>query len=160
MVLCLALAIPAALNVVSPFAINSYSALAGGTSGAQSLAMESGYWADGLNEDFWNQVPEGSIVYVAPVSHQFQLPVLEQMSPVVRKRGIRLVAFEYDVERQRGLLLLIHRLADLRPALREIPDGARLVTESRHGSSGLARLSDTTDAECDSVPDWPADMVD
>ena len=160
LVLCLALAIPAALNVVSPFAINSYSALAGGTSGAQSLAMESGYWADGLNEDFWNQVPEGSIVYVAPVSHQFQLPVLEQMSPVVRKRGIRLVAFEYDVERQRGLLLLIHRLADLRPALREIPDGARLVTEIRHGSSVLARLIDTTDAEWDSVPDWPADMVD
>lgn len=157
---CGTLAVPAIMNVVSPFSMNSYSVLVGGTAGGQALGMEAGYWADGLNEEFWQQVPEGSTVYVAPVSHQFQLPVLEQMSPVVKQRRIRLEAFEYDADRQRGLLLLIHRLADLRPSLRELPAGARPVAESRHGSTVLARLIDTTDAEWDSVPDWPADLVD
>ena len=120
------------------------------------LGLESSYWSDGLNGDFWKQVPANSTVYVAPVSHQFQLSDLRQLVPVVRKRNIRLLPFEYDPQEQRGLVLLNHRLADLRPDLRKVPPGAKIVAESRYCGIVLARLIDTTDGTWSELDDWPA----
>jgi hypothetical protein len=78
-------------------------------------------------------------VYVAPVCHQFQLPDIEMLVPVVQQRGIRLIAWDYDPS-QRGLLLLIHRLADLRPNLREDPTGSERISEVQMGGVTLVRL--------------------
>ncbi|MFO1002881.1 MAG: glycosyltransferase family 39 protein [Planctomycetaceae bacterium] len=132
---------------MQPFAISQYGILAGGNQGADKLGMEAGYWSDALNSEFWNEVPENSLVYVAPVSHQFQLSDLESLVPIVQHRKIKLVPWEYDPVRQRGLLLLIHRLADLRSSLRAVPPGAIVIAESSRDGITMARLIDTTDAE-------------
>ncbi|MCA9084512.1 MAG: glycosyltransferase family 39 protein, partial [Planctomycetaceae bacterium] len=140
----------------SPYLLDRYSVVAGLNSGAVNrLGLEACYWADALNGDFWNQVPEASVVYVAPVSHQFQLQDLESLVPVIRDRKIRLAPFEYDPQAQRGLTLLIHRLADLRPALRHVPQGATVLAEVISDGVVLARLIDTTNATWPEIPDWP-----
>lgn len=131
---------------MQPLAISQYGPLAGGNRGADKLGMEAGYWSDALNSELWNQVPENSIVYVAPVSHQFQLSDLESLVPIVQHRRIKLVPWEYDSTRQRGLLLLIHRLADLRSSLRGVPIGAKVIAECSRDGVVMARLIDTTDA--------------
>ncbi len=132
------------LSVVSPYAISMYGPLAGGNNGAERLGMESSYWSDGLNGSFWKQVPENSTVYVAPVSHQYQLQDIMSLVPIVQQRNIRLVAYEYDPDKQKGLLLLIHRLADLRPELQTVPEGATIVAEVHLDAVVLARLIDTS----------------
>ncbi len=138
--------------ILSPFAISEYSDLIGGSRGAERLGMEASFWADGLNGDFWMQVPEDSVVLVAPVSHQFQLPEIESLVPIIRARRIQLEAFEYDPQSQKGLLLLLHRLADLRTSLQHIPEGAKLIAEVRFNSVVLARLIDTTHAMWTETP--------
>jgi len=139
--------------VLDPCAISDYSDIIGGARGASRLGMEASYWGDGLNGEFWTLVPENSTVMVAPVLHQFQLGDIETLVPVVRERRIRLVPFRYDSSRQRGLLLLMYRLADLRPSLREIPPGAELLMELRHDGVVLARLIDTTHADWTITPE-------
>ena len=131
-------------SIVSPFAISEYGPWAGGNNGAAALGMESSYWSDGLNGCFWERVPENSTVYVAPVSHQFQLQDMMSLVPIVKQRNIKLVPYEYDAQKQKGLLLLIHRLADLRPELRTVPEGATIVAEVRLDAVVLARLIDTS----------------
>ncbi len=105
---------------MQPFAINQYGPLCGGNRGAAKLGFESGFWGDALNGDFWNQIPENSKLYVAPVSHEFQLLSLQQLVPVLRQRQIELLPWHYDSSTEPGPLLLIHRLADLRPELQQI----------------------------------------
>ncbi|MEZ6061926.1 MAG: glycosyltransferase family 39 protein [Planctomycetaceae bacterium] len=148
-----------ATPVPGPCAVDFYNVAGRAIQSASptSPPLEAGYWADALNGNFWNQVPENSTVMVAPVSHQFQLPDWEQCVPVVRQRNIRLVPFTYDVN-QRGLLLLVHRLADLRPSLRSVPDGAEVLAEVTSNGTVLARLIDTTSASWTEVADWPKDM--
>jgi len=130
--------------VCSPYALCQYGPMAGGTQGAAWLGLESSYWSDGLNAEFWKQVPENSTVYVAPVSHQFQLQDMMSLVPIVQQRNIKLVPYEYDPDKQQGLLLRIHRLADLRPELRTVPPGATVVAEVRLGAVVLARLIQTS----------------
>ncbi len=139
--------LPFGSSVFSPYAVSQYGPLAGGNNGAAWLGMESSYWSDGLNGSFWEQVPENSTVYVAPVSHQFQMQDIMSLVPIVQQRNIKLVPYEYDAAKQKGLLLLIHRLADLRPELRTLPPGAKIVAEARMDHVVLARLIDTSDAE-------------
>ena len=130
--------------IFSPYAICQYGPLAGGSNGAAWMGMESSYWSDGLNGSFWQQVPENSTVFVAPVSHQYQLQDIMSLVPIVQQRNIRLVAYEYDPNRQKGLLLLIHRLADLRPELRTVTPGTKVVAETSLDDVVLARLIDTS----------------
>ena len=145
--LCLLALQPFGSPIFAPFAICQYGPLAGGISGAARLGMEASYWGDGLNGSFWEQVPENSTVFVAPVSHQFQLQGMMSLIPIVQQRQIKLVAFEYNPSKQKGLLLLIHRLADLRPELRTVPPGATIVAEARLDGVILARLIDTSKVE-------------
>ncbi len=135
---------PFGSSLVSPYAISQYGPLAGGNNGASWLGMESSYWSDGLNGSFWKQVPENSTVCVAPVSHQFQLQDMMSLVPIVKQRNIKLVPYQYDPDKQKGLLLLIHRLADLRPELRTVPEGATIVAEVHLDAVVLARLIDTS----------------
>ena len=135
---------PFGSSLLSPYAISQYCPFAGGHNGAAALGMESSYWSDGLNGSFWEQMPENSTIYVAPVSHQFQLQDIMSLVPIVQHRNIKLVPYEYDPEKQKGLLLLIHRLADLRPELRTVPAGATIVAEVHLDAVVLARLIDTS----------------
>ncbi len=137
---------------MSPFAISEYSDLVGGSRGAERLGMEASYWSEALNGEFWKHVPENSEVMVAPVSHQFQLSAIEELVPIVRARGIHLVPFEYDPLQQRGLLLLLHRKADLRQSLRTVPAGAEILVEVRGDGVVLARLIDSTNAKWTATP--------
>ncbi len=119
---------------MQPGAINQYGLLCGGNVGASKLGLESSYWADALNEDFWTQVPEGTTLAVAPVSHQFQLSDLEHLVPLVARRRIRLVPYFYENDTSHHDLLLIHRLADLRPELQADPPGSeRVITIEQAG---------------------------
>ena len=153
----------AAATIVSaavhrPFCLDDYPGVPGGSKTAvEMLGLEASYWADGLNGDFWKQVPEGSVVYVAPVSHQFQLSDVEQLVPVVRQRRIKLLPFQYDPQQQRGLLLLIHRLADLPPLLRHVPEGATIIASAQFKGVVLAQLIDTSVATWPSRPKWPGE---
>ncbi|MFM7056832.1 MAG: ArnT family glycosyltransferase [Planctomycetota bacterium] len=103
--------------IFQPFAINQYGVLCGGNRGAAALGLEACYWSDSLNGRFWEQVPEGAIVHVAPVSHPYQLSDLQLLVPVVIERRIRLVPYLYGEsgEAPPERLLVLHRLADLRP---------------------------------------------
>ncbi|MCR9201727.1 MAG: glycosyltransferase family 39 protein [Planctomycetaceae bacterium] len=142
-----------------PFCLEEYSLTVGGTRVAvEKLGLEASYWAEGLNADFWEQVPEDSTVYVTPVSHQFQLTDVQQLVPIVQQRNINLQPFLYDATRQRGLLLQLHRLADLPPGLRGVPKGAAVIAEAKYRGVVLARLVDTTDANWTQFQSWPADQ--
>lgn len=149
------LAVTKVPTIFSPFALSDYNLVTGGVAGAQSAGLEVSYWSDGLNSDFWNQVPEDSTVFVAPVCHQFQLTDIEQLVPAVQRRRITLKPFLYDPEAQRGLMLMIHRLADLPPLLRSVPEGADVMAEAGYQGVVLARLIDTTDATWPERPVWP-----
>lgn len=151
-------AVISVFSVLHPFAINSYSLVVGRAAGARALGMESCYWSDGLNGDFWKQVPENSTVYVAPVSHQFQLNNINHFVPIVASRNIQLKPFLYDPQKQRGLILLIHRLADLSPTLRTNPEGAPVIAESRLEGVTLCRLIDTSNATWARIPPWQEEL--
>lgn len=107
--------------ILQPYAISQYGVLCGGNRGAAAIGLETSYWNDSLNGHFWEQVPEGSVVHVAPVSHPFQLSDLQLLVPIISERRIRLQPYLYAESGgpppQR--LLLLHRLADLRPELRQ-----------------------------------------
>lgn len=128
------------VHTMHPLAISRYGLLAGGNRGAAWLGLEAGYWCDALNGPFWEQVPEDSEVFVAPVSHQFQLQAIEYLVPIVQHRRIHLRAWRYGEVPQHGLLLLIHRLADLRPELTHPPEQWPVVAEVRNSGVTYARL--------------------
>ncbi|MEP3478645.1 MAG: glycosyltransferase family 39 protein [Fuerstiella sp.] len=140
--------------VFSPFSLCSYGAQIGGTAGAAALGMEADYWGVGLNSDAWKLVPEGATVMVAPVSHQFQLRDLQLLHPEIQKRNLTLVPYRYTPD-EKGLLLSIHRLADLRPCLATVPNGAKQVGQICYGSLPLITILDLKEVQWTEVPDWP-----
>jgi hypothetical protein len=146
-------------QAVGPRGLCEYNAVVAGPAGAAALGLEADYWASSLNGDFWKSVPENSTVLVAPVVHQFQLGDIQQLVPIVRQRNITLVPYQYNPEKQRGLTLLIHRLADLPPHLREVPDGATVVATAEYRGVTLARLIDTTNGTWERQPNWPGDKL-
>ena len=141
-----------ALNI-GPFAADGYNGLVRRTNELSPL-FESCYWGDALNGEFWRQVPEDSTVFVAPVLHSLRLPHMQAMIPVIQHRRLRLEPYLYDPHQQRGLVLLIYRLADLRPDLWEVPAGALVIAEVRLRDTILARLIDTTHATWHEVREW------
>ena len=127
---------------MQPFALNQYSLLCGGNYGASALGLEAGYWGDALNAQFWRQVPENSTLLVAPVSHQFQLSSLETMVPLISQKKIHLKPWLYEDSREPlpCRLLLIHRLADLRPELAQPRPERPEILSIRCSGTPLARL--------------------
>lgn len=142
-----------------PYCLEEYALTVGGPRFAvEKLGLEASYWAEGLNAEFWRQVPPDATVYVTPVSHQFQLTDVQQLVPIVQQRNISLQPFLYDPTQQRGLLLQLHRLADLPPGLRDVPPGATVVAEATYRGVVMARLVDTSAADWTEYRDWPADQ--
>lgn len=133
---------------MQPFAINQYGILCGGNKGAATIGLEAGYWADALNAHFWKQVPENSTLLVAPVCHQFQLSSMQTMVPVIQQRNIRLKPwlYEHSSEPLPCRLLLIHRLADLRPELQNQFPGMPEKLAINSSGTVLARIVEVTGA--------------
>jgi hypothetical protein len=127
---------------MQPFAINQYGVICGGNRGAAALGLEACYWGDALNGDFWQRVPQGSVIEVAPVSHPQQLAALQLLVPVVADRQIELRPYLYGEQgaAEPEYLLLLHRLADLRPALRRERAGWREFIRVEVSEVPLARL--------------------
>ncbi|MBC7817815.1 MAG: hypothetical protein IAG10_13060, partial [Planctomycetaceae bacterium] len=79
-----------------PCQLSYYNLLAGGSRGADWLGFERTYWGDSITRSFLQRVAasasEGDTIAVSPVLHQFQLDELLMQSPILRARGIHLVA--------------------------------------------------------------------
>ena len=123
-----------------PLGLSYYNALVGGLRGANQAGLEPTYWGDCLTRTFWQQVPEESVVYVAPVLHPIQLQAITEQCPVIRERKIELRIFHYDLNRENGLLLLLHRKADLPPWLQTTLENEELEYAVRADGVTLARL--------------------
>ncbi len=82
--------------VMHPCQLSYYNLLVGGSRGADWLGFERTYWGDSVTRSFLRRVAasvsEGDTIAVSPVLHQFQLDELLTQSPILRARGIRLVA--------------------------------------------------------------------
>lgn len=96
----------------APYYLSYYNIAVGGTAGANSLGMERSYWGEAATKSFWEKVPEGSTVYVAPVLDMYRLASLKKYTPIIQQRDIKLEPFEYELEKQPGLLLVLHRRAE------------------------------------------------
>ncbi|MFK7818560.1 MAG: ArnT family glycosyltransferase, partial [Planctomycetaceae bacterium] len=93
----------------APFYLSYYNFAVGGTAGADELGFERSYWGEATTKSFWDQVPEGSTVYVAPVLDNYRLQSLKKYSPIIQQRNITLEPFYYDLTKQPGLILILHR---------------------------------------------------
>ena len=82
------------------------------------------------------------------------------MVPAVKQRHLTLQPFFYDPQQQQGLMLTIHRLGDLRPVMRKVPPGAKLIAETTHRGVVLARLFDTSEVTWSDFPNWPGHKDD
>lgn len=127
----------AGIFTTTPYFLSYHNAAVGGTPGASRLGFETTYWGDSFSRAFFlkivDEVPENSIVQVAPVLHQFQLPELERQVPILAKgrsqtgRQVWLIAADKPLEpySDRGLsvgasslqkaseyLAVFHRKAD------------------------------------------------
>ncbi|MEO2030845.1 MAG: glycosyltransferase family 39 protein, partial [Planctomycetaceae bacterium] len=141
------------ITQLGPFAGDAYNGLARLLNPAEET-LECSYWGGALNSDFWEQVPHGSTVAVAPVLHSVLLQDMMSMIPIVRQRQIVLEPFYYEPAEQRGLVLLLHRLADLPPELRQPPPGNQPVVEIQLDRRVLARLIDTSQRTWLQKPEW------
>ena len=138
---------------LGPFAGDAYSSVVR-LLDPENETFECSYWGGALNTDFWEQIPEGSTVAVAPVLHPVLLQDMMSMIPVVRKRQIQLEPFYYNPDEQRGLVLLLHRLADLPPGLRQTPADNQPLMEIQLDHRILARLVDTTHSTWLKKAEW------
>ena len=90
----------AGIVTTTPDYLSYYSAVVGGLPGADRLGFEATYWGDSFSREFLRgltkAVPEGAVVQVAPVLHQFQLEDLDQQVPMLRRHQVRLLAFRDD----------------------------------------------------------------
>ena len=142
-----------------PYCLSYYNAAVGGTFGAERLGFEVSYWGDSFSRRFMTKlvdaVPDGAIVQVAPVLHQFQLAEIERQVPVLAKgqsptgRRVWLVAAEQPLAacRDRPLravagnsstsaeyLAVFHRRADVpSPVLLEKAGWKMVSSESCQG---------------------------
>jgi hypothetical protein len=121
-----------------PCFLSAYNEGVGGLSGAHGLGLELDYWGASVTRDFLERtaetVPDGAEIDVAPVLHAFQLDEMLTQSPVLRRRGIRLRAYDADQPRHADYRLIFCRLADLSPELQTVvAEHTPLVAVRRSG---------------------------
>lgn len=85
--------------VLAPCWLSYYSLLTGGLSGAKAIGMEVTYWGDSITADMLQKVtkdvPENSVIQLAPVLHPAYLQTLQE-TPELKRKGIQLVPFESE----------------------------------------------------------------
>ena len=88
-----------AVIAYAPCWLSYYSLLTGGLKGADAIGMEATYWGDTITSEMLAQVvqdvPENSIIQVAPVLHPAYLQTMQE-TPELKRKGIRLVPFESE----------------------------------------------------------------
>jgi hypothetical protein len=138
-----------AIGATWPCFLSSYNEVVGGLPGAKRLGLELDYWGASVTRDFLESttqtVPQGAEIDVAPVLFDFQLDELLKQSPVLRRRGIRLHAYDADQPKHSPYFLIFCRLADLAPELQTVAvDEPALVEVRRNGVllTGLYRRKD------------------
>ncbi|HEV8001709.1 MAG TPA: glycosyltransferase family 39 protein [Planctomycetaceae bacterium] len=113
-----------ALFATWPCFLSSYNLAVGGLSGAHRLGFELDYWGASVTRDFLERtaqsVPDGAEIDIAPVLVDFHLSEMLAQSPVLRRRGIRLHAYDAAAPRHADYLLIFCRLADLSPELQKL----------------------------------------
>jgi 4-amino-4-deoxy-L-arabinose transferase-like glycosyltransferase len=128
---------------IAPCYLSHYGGMVFGLHGASRRGLELNYWGDAVTRGLLEQVvattPRGATIAVAPVLHQFQVEELLRQSPILRRHGVKLVA--YDPGRSpTDYVLLFRRQADLAPELRAGPVDAELVAEVSRYDVQLASL--------------------
>ena len=129
---------------MSPCYLSYYNLLVGGLSGAEKFGFEVTYWGDSLTKDFLEEVveavPENSEISCFPVLHMKQLPALENQSPILAEKGIKLVAYDERIKKEKEYLLVFHKKADTEESLAAKLESAKLIREFRKQDVWLAAL--------------------
>jgi 4-amino-4-deoxy-L-arabinose transferase-like glycosyltransferase len=129
-----------------PCFLSSYNLAVGGLGGAHRLGFELDYWGASVTREFLERiaqtVPEGAAIDVAPVLFDFQLAEVLKQSPVLRRHGIRLHAYDADQSRHSAYLLVFCRLADLSPELQTLIAERPALVETRRSGVLLSGLYD------------------
>ena len=132
--------------LLAPCYLSYYNALTGGLWGADRLGLQPTYWGDSITRELLGKVaehvPAGANVQVAPTLHQFQWPELQQQSPILRRRRIRLVSFDSRYSKPGKYLLLFMRWEYLSPEIRQIVARQPPVAAVRRQGVLLAALYD------------------
>lgn len=127
----------------APCWLSYYSLLLGGLKGANTAGMELTYWGDSITADMLQQVvqdvPENSVVQLAPLLHPAYLQMLQE-TPELKQKGIRLIPFESE-KPVSEYVLYFQRNPYLPELLQPQQSNAwQVVTEVTHQGVALARL--------------------
>ena len=132
-----------ALVFIRPCYLCHFGSVTFGLKGAAQRGLELNYWGDAVTRTLLKKVveqtPAGATIAVAPVLHQFQVEELLRQSPILRRHGVTLVAYD-PAKNPTEYVLLFRRLADLPPELREGPAEAELLAEESRYDVQLAAL--------------------
>ena len=129
-----------------PCFLSYYNIGLGGLRGAERLGMEIDYWGEGVTRDFLEQVvasvPEGAHIDVTPVllPQHIQTDEMLAQSPLLRRRGIVLSAYEPEAKTHADYVIVFRRLADLSPAVRDLTAQTPPVVAVRRNGVLLAGL--------------------
>ena len=127
-----------------PCHLSYYNLAIGGLRGADKLGMEPTYWSDsftaGFQREVVDSVPEGATIYVAPVLHQFQLNVLFEQSPILRKHNIQLRPFTEPGSEEAEYIMVFYRKADLQLSLRRPGKNIMRLAEVKRQDVPIAAL--------------------
>jgi hypothetical protein len=133
--------------------LSYYNVAVGGLGGADRLGMELDYWGEAVTRDFLEQVvhtvPAGAHIDVTPVllPHGMQTDEMLTQSPLLRRRGIVLSAYDADAPRHADYLLVFRRMADLSQSLREMTARTPPLVAVRRSGVLLAGLYGTVNKE-------------
>lgn len=127
----------------APCWLSYYNLLTGGLKGANAVGMELTYWGDSITADMLQQVvqdvPENSVVQLAPILHPAYLRMLQE-TPELKQKGIQLVPFESE-KPVSEYVLYFQRTPYLPEILKPQQSNEwQVITEVSHQGVALARL--------------------
>ncbi|WP_339728550.1 phospholipid carrier-dependent glycosyltransferase [uncultured Gimesia sp.] len=127
----------------APCWLSYYSLLTGGLKGANAAGMELTYWGDSITAEMLQQVvqdvPENSMVQLAPLLHPAYLQMLQE-TPELKQKGIQLVPFESE-KPVSEYVLYFQRNPYLPELLKPQQSNEwQVMTEVTHQGVALARL--------------------
>lgn len=128
----------------APCWLSYYNLLTGGLKGANAFGMEVTYWGDSITAEMLqqvvNDVPENSVIQLAPVLHPAYLQTLQE-TPALKEKGIQLVPYDSEQPPVSEYVLYFQRNPYLPKTLQEQkPDSLNVIAEVARQNVPLARL--------------------
>lgn len=121
------------LYSMSPVWLSAYGLQSGGLWGANQVGMERNYWGDAASSEFLKEacqeIPEGSVVGIAPVVHPAFPQFLKSDSWLVHRPDIVLVPFDERQPDAPRYVIHIKREADTWKSLESPPEGTRTLAQ-------------------------------